>query len=90
MNVKSMPWKTGLIGLSLVGILAACVVGGGGYDGAVGVGYVGGYYAPGGYDYGGWGRGYHVAPPRGGDRRGDAGGHAGHGAPSIPNRSHQR
>lgn len=95
MNMKSMPWKAGLIGLSLVGILAACVVGEGGYDGGVGVGYVGGYYAPAGYDYGGWGRGYHVAPPRGGDRHaeGDRHGggesHAGGGgraAPSIPSR----
>ena len=101
MNMKSMPWKAGLTGLSVVGILAACVVGGD--DGAVGVGYVGGYYAPSGYDYGGWGRGYHVAPPRGGDWRGegdrhDGGGaqhgvggepHAGGGgraAPSIPGR----
>jgi hypothetical protein len=85
MNMKSMPWKAGLIGLSLGGILAACVVGEGGYDGGVGVGYVGGYYAPSGYEYGGWGRGYHVAPPRGDDRHaGDRDSHAGGGGHAPP------
>lgn len=34
---------------------------GGGLD----VGYAGGYYEPWGYDYGGWGGGYRVGPPRG-------------------------
>jgi len=82
MSTKSAPWKVSVIGLSLLGIVAACV--GVGYDGTVGVGYVGGYYAPGGYDYGGWGRGYHVAPPRGGDSHA---GHEGRAAPSIPSRS---
>ena len=43
--------------------------------------------------YGGWGRGYNVAPARGGDHNdhddhGDHGNHGGHGGPpSIPNRS---
>lgn len=59
--------------------LAACVVGGydgdgGGYVGSVG--YVGGYYEPGGYDVGGWARGYRAGPPRAAAR--------GRGAPSIP------
>lgn len=55
MSIKSAPWKVGVVGLSLLGIVAACVVDGGGYDGPVAVGDVGGYYSPGGYDYGGWG-----------------------------------
>jgi hypothetical protein len=89
MSVKSVPWETGVVGLLLLGLIAACVgvVGpGGGYDGTVGVGYVGGYYEPYVATYGGWGRGYNVAPPRGGDH-GDHGGHGGHGGPpSIPSR----
>lgn len=60
--------------------LAGCVVGGYDSGGGVGyVGYVGGVYQPAGYEYGGWGRGYRVAPPRGGVR-----GPSGRGAPSIP------
>jgi hypothetical protein len=62
------------------------------------VGYVGGYYEPYGYEYGGWGPGYHVGPWRGGghpDYHGGGGGHApayrpapaGRSAPSIPGRS---
>jgi hypothetical protein len=43
--------------------VAGCVVGGG-YAGAVGVGYGADFYEPGGYDYGGWGPGYRVGPPR--------------------------
>jgi len=68
-------------------LLGACAVGPVGYDGDVGVGYYGGFYEPYGYDYGGWGPGYHVGPPRGGERRGDGGhgdgGHedGGHGGP---------
>lgn len=65
------------LGLFALVTLAACVVGG--YDGDVGVGYVGGVYEPCCYDYGGWGAGYRVGPPRGGLRA--AGGRA---APSIP------
>ena len=74
-----------------------------GYDGygGVDVGYVGDYWEPWGYDYGGWGGHYHVGPPRGGawhedgahparfgDARHGPGGHAGGGraAPSIPRR----
>lgn len=74
----------------LLATLAACVVGPD-YDGSVGVGYVGGFYEPYGYDYGGWGGRYRVGPPRGGARVGGGravgGGHAGGGgraAPSIP------
>jgi hypothetical protein len=44
--------------------LSSCAVDGVG--GSVGIGYVGGYYEPYGYDYGGWGPGYAVGPYRGG------------------------
>jgi hypothetical protein len=88
MSVKSVSWEAGVAGLLLLGSITACVgvVGGGGYDGAVGVGYAGGYYEPYVATYGGWGRGYNVAPPRGGGHndRGDHGGHGG--PPSIPSR----
>jgi hypothetical protein len=46
--------------------LYACAVSGVGVDGSVGVGYTAGYYEPYGYDYGGWGGGYRVAPWHGG------------------------
>jgi len=97
MSVKSVPWGVGAAGLLLLGLVAACVgvVGSDGYGGPVGVGYVGGYYEPYVATYGGWGRGYNVAPPRGGDHgdhgdhgyRGGSAGHGGHGGPpSIPSR----
>lgn len=91
MSVQSVPWEVGIVGLLLLGLVTACVgvVSPGGYDGSVGVGYVGGYYEPYVATYGGWGRGYNVAPPRGGDH-GDHRGPAGHGGPpSIPSRSPQ-
>jgi hypothetical protein len=73
--------------LLLLAGLGACAVEGGGYDGdvgvGVGVGYVGDYYEPGGYDYGHWGPGYRVGPPRGHGSEG-----RGRPAPSIP--SHPR
>jgi hypothetical protein len=77
------------LGVLLLAGLGACAVeGGGGYDGdvgvGVGVGYVGDYYEPCCYGYGGWGGGYRVGPPRGyGGGHGDHGG-PGHSAPSIP------
>jgi hypothetical protein len=58
--------KVGAVGLIALLVLTACVVGG--YGGDDGVGYVGGVYEPGGYEYGGWGPGYRVGPPRGGAR----------------------
>jgi hypothetical protein len=62
MNIAHRRWLVSTLGLlSLLG-LSACLVGRGG-------GYVGGVYEPSGYEYGGWGSGYHVAPPRDGDRR---------------------
>lgn len=47
--------------------LGACVAVGGGYDGDS---YVGGFYEPFGYDYGGWGPGYRVGPYGHGDHWG--------------------
>jgi hypothetical protein len=79
MNRMPRSCKIGTLGLSAMVTLGACVVGG--YGGDVGVGYVGGVYDPGGYEYGGWGGGYRVGPPRGGER--DS---RGRGAPSIPHR----
>jgi hypothetical protein len=60
--------------------LQGCVVGGG-YDGGanVDVDYGVGFYEPYGYEYGGWGPGYGVGPPRRGYDRGGRG--DGHGAP---------
>lgn len=55
--------KVGIGGLCVTA-LASCAVEG--VDGSVGVGYVGGYYEPYGYDYGGWGPGYAVGPYRNG------------------------
>ncbi len=83
MNSMSRAWKLCAVGLFAITGLAACVVAG--YDGGGGgvdvgyTGYVGGIYEPGGYEYGGWGRGYRVAPPRGGIHR-----EGGRAAPSIP------
>jgi hypothetical protein len=54
-------------------MLGACAVTGVGVEGDVG--YVGGYYEPYGYDYGGWGVGYRVGPGRCCDHRDDHGDH---------------
>ncbi len=67
-------WSIRAVLVPLFVAVAGCVVGGG-YDGDVGVGYGVGFYEPGGYDYGGWGPGYAVGPPRPGfDRDHDHGG----------------
>ncbi len=80
-------------GLVLIAGLGGCVTSVG-YDGDVAVGYSPGYVEPFGYDYGGWGGGYHVAPGRGGDRRAAPGPSHGYRAapqtrsvPSIPHGS---
>ncbi len=73
----------------LFAAVAGCVAGGG-YDGGVGVGYAVDLYEPGGYDYGGWGPGYGVGPPRRGGDQGRADSHAApHRAyrPASPSRS---
>jgi hypothetical protein len=81
------------LGAFALTMLYACAVEGVGVDTTVGVGYVGGYYEPYGYEYGGWGGGYRVGPGRGGDRRGDRPSHsyrpapASRPTPSIPGRS---
>jgi hypothetical protein len=94
-------WRNRLLavtaGAMSVTALYSCAVTGVGVDGEVGVGYAGGYYEPYGYDYGGWGRGYYVAPGRGLDHRDDhrGGGRApayrpapaGRSAPSLPHGS---
>jgi predicted small secreted protein len=80
MIARSQMWKIGAVALLAVAaaVLAACAVEGGGYGGTdVGVSYYGDFYEPFGYEYGGWGRGYRVGPPRG---HGGGGGRA----PSIP------
>jgi hypothetical protein len=92
------PGMLALLGACLA--LAACIATDGEYygDGAVGYGgyYSGGYVEPFGYDYGAWGRGYHVGPGRGGDRGHDRASPAyhpapaGHRSPSIPSRSRKR
>jgi hypothetical protein len=70
MNAVHKRWMTFGLGAVALTVLHACAVDGVGVDGSVGVGYVGGYYEPYGYDYGGWGGGYRVGPGWGGDRRG--------------------
>jgi hypothetical protein len=89
----------GLAGALALAAFAGCAVDGVGVDGSVGVGYVGGYYEPYGYDYGGWGPGYAVGPYRGGHGGYDRDrGHApafraaprGRSMPSIPSRSRGR
>jgi hypothetical protein len=81
MNRMSRNGKVAVVGLLGLMMLAACVAGG--YDGEVGVGYVGGFYEPGGYEYGGWGPAYRVGPPRR-EARAPAGRPEGRAAPSIP------
>jgi hypothetical protein len=61
MNAMPRRWKVRTLGLMLLTVLTACTV--------TGDGYVGGVYESPGYEYGGWGPGYHVGPPRGGERR---------------------
>jgi len=97
MSLRSPVCRSVLIAGAALIIVSACAVGVGGYDGGgyagADVGYVGGYYEPYGYEYGGWGHGYRVGPPRGGV--GHVGGAGpprgrppggGRPAPSIPGR----
>ena len=65
MSNANQRWMVGALGVLLLTVLYGCLVGRGG-GGYVGGGYYDEPYGPG---YGGWGRGYHVAPPRGGERR---------------------
>ena len=59
------------LGAFALTMLYACAVDGVGVDTTVGVGYVGGYYEPYGYESGGWGGGYRVGPGRCCDHRDD-------------------
>lgn len=87
MNAVSRTWKIGAVALLAAAALAACAVEGVGYGGGdVGVSYVGGFYEPFGYEYGGWGPGYRIGPPR--NRGGGRGGAPGRGVPSIPTTPH--
>jgi hypothetical protein len=85
-TMRSRVLATALAAVTLT-MLFACEVTGVGVDSGVGVGYVGGYYEPYGYDYGGWGGAYFVGPgrccehrddhhDRGHDARGGHGGRA--------------
>ena len=65
MSTRRAPLAAAAALLAAAGLLTSCAVGPGYDDGYVGVGYVGDYYEPWGYDYGGWGGRYHVGPPRG-------------------------
>lgn len=60
--MKTIPrrWRVSALGLLLLAVLSACAV--------TGAGYVGGVYES-DYDVVGWRHGYHVGPPRGGERR---------------------
>jgi hypothetical protein len=89
MNIVPRRWRVNALGFLLLTALYACLVPDGGYVGGV-------YEAP-GYEYGGWGPGYHVGPPRGGERRPETSSpHAYRPAPrsrpspSIPTRPHGR
>jgi hypothetical protein len=93
MNITCKRWIAVALGVVALSMLNGCEVTGASVDGSVGVGYVGGYYEPYGYEYGGWGGGYRVGPGRGDDRRGS---HpspsyrpapASRRTPSIPSRS---
>jgi hypothetical protein len=59
--------------IAALALLAGCAVSGGGVGVGVdaSVGYDAGYYEPYGYEYGGWGAGYAVAPWRGDHGRRD-------------------
>jgi hypothetical protein len=72
MNTLRSRRVAGGFGILALTMLVACV--GVAVDGGGEVGYVGGYYEPYGYEYGGWGRDYHVGPARGGERGNDRGG----------------
>lgn len=90
MTVKTLHWNLGVLGLAALVAASACTVTGVGVGGEADYEYVGGFYEPYGYDYGGWGRGYRVGPPRG-DRGGDRGGDRDRGGPGRgPGADHER
>ena len=89
-------WTPVAAGVALVAAFTGCVVAGGSYDETVGVSYGVGFYEPWGYDYGGWGPGYRVGPPRGGERYRERTGRpyhtarSGRSTPSIPTHTRPR
>ena len=102
MNIILLRWLHWLalafVLCTLTVLLYGCIVPGGGYGYDDGGGIGGAYYEPFGFDYGGWGHDYQVAPFRGGDHRpASGGGHASahsyrsapasHSMPSIPSHS---
>jgi hypothetical protein len=91
MSLAVRGWLLGVLGAALVMLLPGCVAGGGGdYDGGVSVSYGADFYEPFGYEYGGWGPGYWVGPPRrgGGWHHRDYGGGRGPAYhPAAPSRS---
>jgi hypothetical protein len=89
MKIVARRWVVRAFGILLTTVLYACLVPDGGY--------VGGAYVSSGYDYDGWGPGYHVAPPRHGERRQNGPPPRAYRpappnrpAPSIPTRPHNR
>jgi len=89
MNIVLRRLGVGALGFLLLTVLYACLV--------PDAGYVGGVYVEPGYEYGGWGPGYHVGPPRGGVRGPERSGPRAYRpaprsrpSPSIPNRQHGR
>ncbi len=70
MNTAPRRWSGPVLGFLLLAVLVACTVTGDG-------GYVGVAYEPPGYEYGGWGPRYYVAPPRGGEHRDEHAGERG-------------
>jgi hypothetical protein len=87
-------WRAGTLGLAVATLLQACVAGGGGYyeGGGAEVNYSADFYEPYGYEYGGWGPGYWVGPPRRGDHRPERGTDRGGGGapayrPAAPSRA---
>lgn len=82
---RSWSRRTAGLGVACFSLALAACIGFSGYgdddgEGAPGyAGYVGGYYEPWGYEYGGWGENYWVGPPRGRVAGGDRGYHDGYG-----------
>jgi hypothetical protein len=102
MNILILRWLRWLafafVLCTLMFLLSSCFIPVGGYGYEEGGGMGAGYYEPSGFEYGGWGHGYQVAPFRGGEHRPTiGGGHtftrayksapASHSMPSIPSRS---
>jgi hypothetical protein len=102
MNILLLRWLRWLAHAfalcTLMVMLSGCFFPGGGYGYDDGGGIGATYYEPSGFDYGGWGHGYQVAPFRGGDHHPTGGGShtstrayrsapASHSMPSIPSHS---